>query len=141
MSLRQAIDSFQFVNLIENRVPFVLLNFDASFFSVDGLAENFLHAKKIQELQKPMISPAGVAKVFPQIWKGWAKLGVRQLCDQGLDRSTALIVVCPHGKWAPIFQSELEKQGFFNSYYVEGGWRHLKTHLGKSSSTVLDASV
>lgn len=125
MSTPQAIDSFQFRNLIENRIPFILLNFD-SF-----VPEN----KTIQDLQKVMTPPRGLAKVFPRVFGGWARQGVLQLKEQGLDPSTAFVVVCPRGKWAPVFQAALEARGFMNSYYVEGGWRS-QGSLGKRSSTV-----
>ena len=96
---------FQFDNLVRNRVPFALVNLGL------GLDEIYagVELKHIQQFSLPLELPIGVLDII-------VKLQARHYQAQD-----PVICLCENGQKSKFWADELEKRGFRNCYYVEGG--------------------
>lgn len=96
------ISFFQFDNLVKNRVPFCLLNFSEPIIA--GLYSGIykMHLENIEvpctvEAYKQVVEEKKFPKDFP------------------------IVLVCKEGKDSEKIQQDLEKQGFGNVFWFEGG--------------------
>lgn len=101
---------FQFVNLIQSRVSFVLFsqNYDFAgwFLSVEQRhLEGIL--RPVENLDLETLNP---------------------FLPPGLEEP--IVLVCTDGSTAPRAAKELEAKGYLNVYYVLGGWRALLEERG-----------
>lgn len=93
-----AIELFQLDNLIDNRVPFL-------FFGLLKQKPNSYPAKIDHYMKHAVIiSEAEVEK---------------QLTEK--DKGTPVVLICEDGKRSQVLAGQLQKKGFTNVFFVEGG--------------------
>lgn len=102
----QQIGYFQLDNLVRNRVPFFLLNLDADFshFYSELIYQRHLEAQLVATTAARL----------------WADLEAR-----GIEKASAIVVVCTSGKASLQIYNALEKKGFSNVFWVSGGFQSL----------------
>lgn len=101
---------FQLENLMENRVPFILLSWGQSFEGwFTGTGKMHLGA---------------VLKVIPETSK--AKEALALILDLKLSQENPVVVVGPNQKISEETSTLLEKQGFKNVFLVSGGFPGLE---------------
>lgn len=108
MNLRQ-IGTFQFENLIRNRIPFVIVTLNVD---IHGLFPPFLQSQA--DRQTLNASPEDV----------FAKLAERDL-----PKDQALVIVCETGVQSEIISGQLESEGYLNVYFLAGGTKLLREEL------------
>jgi rhodanese-related sulfurtransferase len=96
---------FQFDNLIQNRVPFILLNLGVN---LDHLYSGFW-AMHLQNVNTPCTSADAVSKVQ----------------EKKVPNHYAVVIIDADGSQSKKLVSTLEKAGFTNTYYVKDGLRGL----------------
>ena len=92
---------FQFDNLIQNRVPFILLNLGVN---LDHLYSGFW-AMHLQNVNTPCTPTDAVAKVQ----------------EKKVPNHFAVVIIDNDGTQSQKLVPVLEKAGFTNAYYVKGG--------------------
>ena len=97
---------FQFDNLIQNRVPFILLNLGVS---LDHLYSGFW-AMHLQNVNTPCLPNEAVAKVT----------------EKKVPNHYAIVIIDTDGSQSKNLIPSLEKAGFTNTYYVKDGLHGLE---------------
>jgi rhodanese-related sulfurtransferase len=97
---------FQFDNLVQNRVPFVLLSFDIDFSAFYSLTVPQRH------LESQLISSS-------------KDKAIEVLKSKSIAPETPIVLVCSQGKVSGRVASLLEKKGFTNVFLVQGGYEAL----------------
>lgn len=96
---------YQFDNLIKNRVPFVLISYGVDFKNFDiGLFQN--HLEKHLVLMEPQ-------ETFDYVKK------------QNFPLEQSFIVICDDGKISQKNALKLEKLGYKNVFFINGGYQNL----------------
>ena len=96
------IDSFQFLNLVQNRVPFVLVRCDRS--EPQGFGP--LEKRSIENLSVFVDSSSWDQTRIEKKW----------------DPSTPMVFVCETGTHSNELHQLAQRQGFLNSFFLAGGW-------------------
>lgn len=105
LDLLNYIGQFQFENLVNNRVPFLLFNFGIDFsVRYSGLA--------LQHL-KTYSKPISLDEL-----EGY-------ILDQKISTDYAIVCLCADGGVSKKAAEWLEKNKFINVYIVKGGWQAL----------------
>lgn len=101
---------FQFDNLVQNRIPFVLLHepFDFSALYPRSLERN--HLEKWSFEVNFSEAPTALSS---------------RLAEKGLPSQLPIIMVAKSHQDLSSWIKNLEEQGFINLFYVAGGWVHL----------------
>ncbi len=92
---------FQFENLIQNRVPFILLNLGVN---LDHLYSGYW-AMHLQNVNTPCVPADAVAKVQ----------------EKKVPNHYAIVIIDTDGSQSQKLVPVLEKAGFTNTYYVKNG--------------------
>ncbi len=106
---------FQFDNLIQNRVPFILLNLGVN---LDHLYSGFW-AMHLQNVNTPCTPAEAVAKVQ----------------EKKVPNHYAIVIIDNDGTQAKKLVPTLEKAGFTNTYYVKDGLQGLDKEKKNSQLT------
>jgi rhodanese-related sulfurtransferase len=106
---------FQFDNLIQNRVPFILLNLGVN---LDHLYSGFW-AMHLHNVNTPCTPSEAVAKVQ----------------EKKVPNHYAIVIIDADGSQSMKLVPALEKAGFTNTYYVKGGLQGLDQEKKNSQLT------
>ena len=105
MTSLMGIGFYQFDNLIKNRVPFVLISYGVDFKNFDtGIFQNHL------EKQLVLIEPK---EIFDYVKK------------QKFSLEQSFILICTDGKLSQKNALKLEKMGYKNVFFINGGYQNL----------------
>lgn len=96
---------FQFDNLVRNRVPFALVFAGSSLGAIYSGPE----IQHIAQYTLPLDVPFSILDI------------IVKLQAQHYQAQDPVICVCQNGQESKLWSNELEKRGFRNCYYVEGG--------------------
>lgn len=107
-SLRE-LGTFQFENLIRNRIPFTLLNLGAD---LQGLFPAFYQSHLERHLMPS--TAAGAAA---------------DIAAAKLPKDHALVVICADGTDSAAVSGDLENAGYHNVYFVGGGTAQVRRDL------------
>lgn len=103
---------FQFDNLVQNRVPFILLNLGTS------LASLYFSIYKIHITNHEILTDETQA--------------LQTLEEMKVPLDAALILICDDGMKSSKVLDQLEKKGFSNVYLMNGGYQQLMTERSKA---------
>jgi hypothetical protein len=101
------ISFFQFDNLVQNRIPFLLLHDGVDFFPVYPLSIERGHLEKWS---------------FEVDFTGAPTNLMGRLAERGLPASLPIVLLSKRDQDYQAWLKDLEKQGFSNIHYVENGW-------------------
>lgn len=122
------IGHFQFENLIQNRIPFLLLHFGQDLkeiFQPHHLA--LAQATRIDVREKLKPSPALKKFIFRQEFESSSLQGlISELQGQGYSKDHAVVVLCEKGDSSESLVKAFLESGFQNCFYVLGGFEQLK---------------
>ena len=103
---------FQLDNLIQGRVPFLLINLGPEIFTwYSSLAK--LHLEK-------SLFVTTEEQILPNLQK------------QDVPDHAAIILLCPDGVRSTKISIDLEKKGYTNVYVIDGGYQQLMTERSGS---------
>lgn len=121
---------FQFDNLVKNKVPFTLVNFDVQTQEI----YTGHHGTHIERCLLNLKHPYYGKNIFSK-WQYTLLNGKTQILNDFKSKEfppqQALVVLCPDGKLAKQIHQEIEKLGYINAFWVEGGWQKIKTDFEK----------
>ena len=100
------IGSFQFDNLIRNRVGFFLLSFGPEMDELRYSTVEKLHLQKVFRLWDPELKTSDTLALIES--QDWGK-------------EVPLILLCRDGQYSKKVVEGLEARGYLNSYYVLDG--------------------
>lgn len=103
---------FQFDNLVQNRVPFILLNLGTS------LAPLFISIYKMHVENHEILTDETLAP--------------KALEDMKAPLDAALVLICDDGIKSSRLLEQLEKKGYSNVYLLDGGYQQLMTERSKA---------
>ncbi len=103
---------FQVDNLIQARVPFMLMNMGPSLAGWYSSVTK-MHVENYEILTNPIAA-------------------VTDLEAKKLPKDFAIVVVCDDGKKSTALYAELEKKAYTNVYLVDGGYQQMVTERTKS---------
>ncbi len=112
-SFFNAIGYYQFNNLVENRVPFLFLNFS------EDISQWYTSIYKLH------IETYQVLLNEDQLMK--------ELTERQIPLEFALLLLCPNGELSERLARQLEIKGYSNVYIIQGGLEKMK--LDKSTGS------
>lgn len=106
-SILNEITFFQFDNLIQNRIPFVILNLgvDMKNFYSSSLYQGHLESITLNTTPDQAVA---------------------QLQNRKVQNHDAILILCSDGKQSAKLVDELEAQGYSNVFYAKNGYDKLK---------------
>lgn len=116
---------FQFDNLVKNKVPFTLINFDINTEEIYQGHHNSHLERCIWRLPHPYQGKGVISKMSYNLLGGHKKL-IQEFKSKEFPLQQALVVLCSNGQLAKDFHKEIEKLGYLNAFWVEGGWNKIK---------------
>jgi rhodanese-related sulfurtransferase len=138
----QYIESFQFENLVKNRIPFFLVHFNQDFTEVmnafyagyaqsqgfdvsflDGFSPPSLVSQAVQKVKQQLFPNSVSAAGFQQI--------ERDLKEKGLNKDSALVFLCETGEKSHALFKHFWSNGYGNAYWVKEGMHSLRRDLQK----------
>lgn len=102
---------FQFDNLVQNRVPFVLLNLGPS------LASLYISVFKMHIENHEILTDENQA--------------VKKLEEMKAPLDAAIVLICDDGTKSSRLLIQLETKGYSNVYLMDGGYQQLMTERSK----------
>lgn len=136
----QYIESFQFENLVKNRVPFFLVHFnqdfseimntfyagyaksqsfDASF--IEHMPSASLFSQVIQKMKQQLFLNSMSQEAFQQVEQG--------LQVKGLVKESALVFLCETGDQSHALFKHFWNNGYGNAFWIKDGMRGLRRDL------------
>lgn len=101
------ISFFQFDNLVQNRVPFLLLNMGPKL------------ADLYTSIYKTHLETYEVLTSFNE--------ALSHLSKQNIQKDHAILLVCENGQNSQQVLETLEKNGYTNVYVINGGYQQMMT--------------
>ncbi|MFN7906318.1 MAG: hypothetical protein ACK5P5_14150 [Pseudobdellovibrionaceae bacterium] len=133
----QHIESFQFENLVKNRIPFILLHFGQDFSEIltgfyatyaktQGVDVSFIHREEPHSTFAKLTSRV-VKVVRPEgITTREFLLVEEKLKERGLSKDSALVFLCESGKKSYCLFQHFWKRSYGNGYWVKDGMQGLR---------------
>jgi rhodanese-related sulfurtransferase len=103
---------FQLDNLIQNRVPFILLNLGPSLVPLYTSIYK-MHVQNHEILTDEVQT-------------------LKALEEMKAPRDAALVVICENGEKSSRLLMDLEKKGYSNVYLMDGGYQQLMTERSQA---------
>lgn len=125
------IGHFQFENLIQNRIPFLLVHFGQDLkgiFQPHHLSLSLARQMNVQNHFKPQnwLSRTVLKKKFA---KKDLDTFFNQLKNEVADQNQAIVLLCETGDKSEALLKELLKKNYINTFFVEGGLQRLKADI------------
>ena len=139
----QHIGSFQFENLVKNRVPFTLVHFNQDFSQVfnafyAGYAKSQAFDVSMVEHVQPSSLLAQVSQklqrvLFPENVSAAGFQQVEQkLRERGVMKESALVFLCENGKKSRSLARFFWRQGYGNAFWVQDGMQAVRRDLAEA---------
>lgn len=101
---------FQFDNLVQNRIPFVLLHENVEFSALYPRSLERDHLERWSFKVNFSETPTSLSS---------------RLAEKGLPAQLPIVMVAQSHQDLSLWIRNLEEQGFINLFYVAGGWANL----------------
>ena len=129
MSLElQQIGYFQFENLIQNRIPFLLLHFGQDLKAV--FLPHHLRLAQVTSISvaEKLRQSQFLMKVFFRDHFRRSSMNnlIEEMDREGYSKDHAIVVLCAKGDSSRALVEALLRRGFQNCFYIPGGLEQLK---------------